>query len=68
MSKIVKLILICQIKDEIIPQLIPLYWIFSILVVFLLILIMIKIYFLFYNIIVEVEYVKIEKGLIIWWW
>lgn len=56
MNKVVKLILICQIKDDIIPQLIPLMWINSIGICFLILLILINLY----NLKEEVNLVRIE--------
>lgn len=56
MNKVVKLILICQIKDDLIPQLIPLMWINSIGVCFLILLILINLY----NLKEEVNLVRIE--------
>lgn len=45
MYDVVKLILVCQIKDDIIPQLIPLIWINSVIVVLLILLILIINYY-----------------------
>lgn len=45
MIKVVKLILICQIKDDNIPQLIPLMWIISIRIILYIFLILLIIYF-----------------------
>lgn len=45
MNNVVKLILICQIKDDYIPQLIPLIWINSIFMVFVILFIIIVNYF-----------------------
>lgn len=56
MNKVVKLILICQIKDDLIPQLIPLMWINSIGICFLILLILINLY----NLKEEVNLVRIE--------
>lgn len=44
MSNIVKLILVCQIKDVKIPQLIPLSWIYSNLILLVILLVIISIY------------------------
>lgn len=44
MNNVVKLILTCQVKDDIIPQLIPLMWINSIVVSLLILLILINIF------------------------
>lgn len=44
MEKVVKLILICQVKDDKIPQLIPLIWVNSFLVWFLILFILINLY------------------------
>lgn len=44
MEKVVKLILICQVKDDKIPQLIPLMWVNSFLVWFLILFILINLY------------------------
>lgn len=56
MNKVVKLILTCQVKDDFIPQLIPLMWINSIGICFLIILILINLY----NLKEEVNLVGIE--------
>lgn len=45
MINIVKLTLICQVKDRDIPQLIPLIWIFSTLIIILLLIIVIDFFF-----------------------
>jgi hypothetical protein len=45
MRNIVKLILICQIKDEFIPQLIPLIWIISTFLIRFMLIIIINIFF-----------------------
>lgn len=45
MIKVVKLILICQIKDDNIPQLIPLIWIISVIIVLYIFLILLVVYF-----------------------
>lgn len=45
MSNVVKLILTCQVKDDYIPQLIPLIWEFSIFIILFIILIIINIYY-----------------------
>lgn len=58
MKKVVKLILICQIKDDIIPQLIPLIWINSIGICFLIILILINLY----NLKEEFNLIEIEDS------
>lgn len=44
MEKVVKLILICQVKDDIIPQLIPLMWINSTIIRFFILFILINLY------------------------
>lgn len=44
MEKVVKLILICQVKDDKIPQLMPLMWVNSFLVWFLILFILINLY------------------------
>jgi len=44
MSNIVKLILVCQIKDVWIPQLIPLLWILSNLVLLVILIVAISLY------------------------
>lgn len=44
MEKVVKLILICQVKDDKIPQLIPLMWVNSFLAWFLILFILINLY------------------------
>lgn len=56
MKNVVKLILICQVKDDKIPQLIPLMWINSFLVSFFVILMLINLY----NFNEENNLVKIE--------
>lgn len=45
MIKVVNIILICQIKVGLLPQLIPLYWIISVLIVFFVFNILFFIYF-----------------------
>lgn len=45
MVKLVKLILICQIKDDLIPQLIPLIWISSVFIVIFILLKLVNVYF-----------------------
>lgn len=45
MYNVVKLILICQIKDDLIPQLIPLIWIISVLIVSFIIITMVYLFF-----------------------
>lgn len=44
MDKVVKLILICQIKDDIIPQLMPLMWINSTIIWLILLFTLINLY------------------------
>lgn len=56
MKKVVKLILICQVKDDLIPQLIPLMWVNSIGVCFLIMFILINLY----NLREEVNLMSIE--------
>lgn len=56
MKNVVKLILICQVKDDKIPQLIPFMWINSFLVSFFIILMLINLY----NFNEENNLVKIE--------
>lgn len=46
MNIVVKLILICQIKDDIIPQLIPFFWVFSVFIIVFIIISLVLIYFL----------------------
>lgn len=45
MSNVVKLILTCQVRDDYIPQLIPLMWVFSIIICLLLFSILINLYY-----------------------
>lgn len=45
MVNVVKLILICQIKDELIPQLIPLMWRLSVIICFFIILVLVEIFY-----------------------
>lgn len=45
MYNVVKLILTCQVEDDIIPQLIPLIWISSVIMVIFIFLILINIYY-----------------------
>lgn len=56
MSNVVKLILICQIKDDNIPQLMPLIWLNSIGICFLIFIILINIY------IIKIEYILVESS------
>lgn len=45
MMKLVKLILTCQVKDDLIPQLIPLIWVSSIFMVLFILLKLINVYY-----------------------
>lgn len=45
MWNVVKLILICQIKDDLIPQLIPLIWVVSIFIISFILIIIIDLFF-----------------------
>lgn len=45
MWNVVKLILICQIKDDLIPQLIPLIWVASIFIISFILIIIIDLFF-----------------------
>lgn len=45
MKNIVKLILICQVKDECIPQLIPLIWIISTFFISFIVIVIVDIFF-----------------------
>lgn len=67
MSNIVKLILICQIKDDRIPQLIPLIWVMSILIVSFILIVIIDLFFYstVYNLFIKLqnEIVKSKKYL-----
>lgn len=49
MRNIVKLILICQIKDEKIPQLIPLLWNYSILIRLIIVFILVELFYYKFN-------------------
>lgn len=64
---IVKLILVCQAKDRIIPQLIPLLWIISVFVVCLIIIMLIDIYY-FRNILFLKENFLKENYKIVYLW
>lgn len=68
MSILVKLILICQIKDDIIPQLIPLIWIFSFLIVLFIFLKLIIIYGNFMNFVFLKKLVSNFKIINKWFW
>lgn len=68
MIKVVKLILICQIKDEKIPQLIPLYWILSSILVILLIIIYLKVYGNFNNVIIKSKNNGFNYINLKWYW
>lgn len=52
------MILTCQVEDEYIPQLIPLYWICSVLIIFIILLILVDLYYFREK---EVRIVKIEN-------
>lgn len=62
MWNVVKLILICQIKDDRIPQLIPLIWIISVFIVSLLLIVIID---LFFYSIIENIHIKLYSEIII---
>lgn len=49
MSFIVKLILICQIKDKFIPQIIPIIWYLSIFIFVFILILLIEIFFYYFN-------------------
>lgn len=68
MNKVVKLILVCQAKDDIIPQLIPLIWMLSILVWILIILVLLEIYYYReeYNL-KNIESIIVEERVIYIW-
>lgn len=45
MDNVVKLILICQVKDDNIPQLIPLFWLSSVFICFLILIVIVDLFF-----------------------
>lgn len=45
MNNVVKLILTCQVKDDKIPQLIPLIWVFSIIIWLILLGVLVDLYY-----------------------
>lgn len=49
MSNVVKLILICQVKDDFIPQLIPIMWIYSVVILVYILIIIVFIYYYNYE-------------------
>lgn len=56
MYNVVKLILICQIKDDKIPQLIPLLWFSAVFIYLLMLLILIENFYYLNNELVNYEY------------
>lgn len=68
MSNIVKLILVCQIKDVYIPQLIPLSWVISNFMLFVVLLVITIIYSISYYIFKK-NFLRVNKtNFIIWCW
>lgn len=67
MGKIVKLILVCQIKDEDIPQLMPLLWILSSFVLFVVFLVVTAIYGLGYYKSCS-DLICYKNSSMFWWW
>lgn len=66
MENVVKLILVCQAKDDYIPQLMPLLWIGSVLIWIIFLLMLIHLYF-YININVYVESDDKEIDLVLRW-
>lgn len=68
MRSIVKLILVCQIKDVRIPQLIPLIWIFSNLILLVLLILISLIYRIGYYPVFMNSSNLYYKNSVSWWW
>lgn len=68
MINIVKLILVCQIKDKEIPQLIPLFWIISSLILLGILFSMILVFRIRYSLIYSLLERYREQNNFVWCW